>query len=78
MVAAQIPQVSTVYVTFSRSTSTRLTENRGFDAVAMTVIKYRSSAGLTPLPCFCHGLPVGTKTTSSRLNRSATSLAATR
>ena len=30
-----------------RSMSTRLTENRGLDAVAMTVIRYRSSAGLT-------------------------------
>jgi hypothetical protein len=33
------PRVSTVYVAPPRSTSTRLTENRGFDAVAMTVIR---------------------------------------
>src|SRR2546423_12933024 len=58
--------------------STRLTWNRGFDAVAMTVIRYRSSAGLTATSPFCHGCPVGTKTTSSSANRSATSLAATR
>lgn len=46
--------MSTVYVTFfSRSTSTRETENRGLEAVAMTVMRYRSSAGLTPFPCFC-------------------------
>jgi hypothetical protein len=31
--------VSTVYVTPARSTSTRLTVNRGFDAVAITVIR---------------------------------------
>ena len=46
--------------------STRLTENRGFDAVAITVIRYRSSDGDTFLPSFCHGWPVGTKMTSSR------------
>ena len=58
--------------------STRLTENRGLDAVATTVIRYRSSARLTSRSTFCHGCPVGTKMTSSSPNRSATSLAATR
>src|SRR3954454_2139989 len=58
--------------------STRLTENRGLLAVAITVIRYRSSAEVTWRPCFCHGSPVGTNTTSSRSKRSATSLAATR
>ena len=58
--------------------STRLTENRGLDAVAITVMRYRSSAGLTTVADFCHGWPVGTKITSSSANRSATSLAATR
>jgi hypothetical protein len=70
--------VSTVYVGPSRSMSTRLTRNRGLDAVAITVIRYRSSAGLTVTSSFCHGCPVGTKTTSSSENLSATSLAATR
>src|SRR3954470_19394123 len=58
--------------------STRLTMNRGLEAVAMTVMRYRSSAGLTAKSLFCQGCPVGTKTTSSRPKRSATSLAATR
>src|SRR3954470_1724239 len=56
--------------------STRLTENRGLDAVAMTVIRYRSSAGLTARSLFCHGSPVGTKTTSSNPKRPASSLGA--
>ena len=58
--------------------STRLTVKRGLDAVAMTVIRYRSSGGLTSRSVFCHGCPVGTKTTSSSPNSPATSLAATR
>ena len=58
--------------------SSLLTENRGFEAVAITVIRYRSSAADTFLSCFCHGWPVGTKTTSSREKMCATSLAATR
>jgi hypothetical protein len=44
-----------VYVGPPRSMSTRLTENRGLDAVAITVIRYRSSGGLTPRSVFCHG-----------------------
>src|SRR5690349_4148657 len=44
----------------------------------MTVMRYRCSAVLTSLSSFCHGLPVGTKTTSSSANRACTSLAATR
>src|SRR5215207_6005672 len=71
-------RVSMVYVGPGRSMSTRLTENRGLDAVAMTVIRYRSSDGLTSTSPFCHGCPVGTNTTSYSLNRLATSLAATR
>jgi hypothetical protein len=47
--------------------STRLTENRGLDAVAMTVIRYRSSAAETSRSDFCQGWPVGTKMTSSSL-----------
>lgn len=47
--------VSIVYVGPGRSMSTRLTENRGLEAVAMTVIRYRSSAGLTSRSDFCHG-----------------------
>ena len=35
----------------------------------MTVIRYRSSAVLTSSSAFCHGCPVGTKTTSSSRNR---------
>ena len=70
--------VSTVYVGPSRSMSVRLTLNRGFDAVAITVIRYRSSAVDTRRSLFCHGWPVGTKTTSSRSKVLATSLAATR
>ena len=58
--------------------STRLTENRGLDAVAITVIRYRSSDGATRRPSFCHGCPVGTNTTSSSEKKCATSLAATR
>ena len=58
--------------------STRLTENRGFDAVAITVIRYRSSAAETSRPSFCQGWPVGTKTTSSSEKKCPTSLAATR
>src|SRR3954453_19819462 len=71
-------RVSTVSVGPSRSTSTRLTLKRGLDAVAITVIRYRSSAAETCRSAFCQGSPVGTKTTSSRLNRLATSEAATR
>ena len=59
-----------------RSMSTRLTENRGFDAVAITVIRYRSSAA--EAASFSSGRPVGTNTTSSSANACATSLAATR
>src|SRR4051812_12972625 len=70
--------VSMVYVGPLRSMSTRETQNRGFEAVAMTVIRYRSSAADTCRSCFCHGWPVGTKTTSSRSNQACTSLAATR
>ena len=40
-------RVSIVYVGPGRSMSTRLTENRGFEAVAITVIRYRSSGGET-------------------------------
>src|SRR5690242_11398053 len=58
--------------------STRLTVNRGFEAVAMTVMRYRCSAGVTSTSCLKDGAPVGTKTTSSRSNSAATSLAATR
>lgn len=58
--------------------STRDTLNCGLEAVAITVIRYRSSAMETSRPFFCHGTPVGTKTTSSSPKRAATSLAATR
>src|SRR5699024_6498050 len=58
--------------------STRLTENLGLDAVAITVMRYRSSAGETGRSRVCHGSPVGTKATSRSPNRWATSLAATR
>ncbi len=68
--------VSMVYVAPARSMSTRLTVNRGLDAVATTVIRYRCSAELTW--SFCHGRPVGTNTTSSRPSPACTSLAATR
>ena len=61
-----------------RSMSIRLTENRGLDAVAITVIRYRSSDGDTFRSSFCHGWPVGTNTTSSSVKTCATSLAATR
>ncbi len=71
-------RVSIVYVGPGRSMSTRLTENRGFDAVAITVIRYRSSAGETSRSSFCHGWPVGTKITSSRSKYACTSLAATK
>src|SRR4051795_1267431 len=67
-----------VYVGPSRSMSTRDTQKRGFDAVAITVMRYRSSAADTWRSCFCHGWPVGTNTTSSRSNQACTSLAATR
>ena len=70
--------MSIVYVGPGRSTSTRLTVKPGLDAVAMTVMRYRSSAGLTSRASFCHGWPVGTKTTSSSSKTLATSLAATR
>ena len=52
----------------ARSTSTRLTEKRGLEAVAITVIRYRSSAAET-CRLFCQGWPLGTNTTSSRSNR---------
>src|SRR5882757_8281827 len=71
-------RVSMVYVGPARSMSTRLTENRGSAEVAITVIRYRSSAADTARSVFCHGAPVGTNTTSSRSKRSATSLAATK
>jgi len=58
--------------------STRLTLNRGLEAVAITVMRYLSSAGETARPSFCQGSPVGTKTTSSRLKMCATSLPATK
>ena len=48
-------RVSTVYVLPGRSMSTRDTVKRGFEAVAMTVIRYRSSASVTPVSFFCHG-----------------------
>ena len=70
--------MSIVYVGPGRSMSTRLTENRGLDAVAITVIRYRSSAADTTRSDFCHGWPVGTKITSSRSKYACTSLAATR
>jgi len=68
--------VSMVYVGPGRSMSTRLTVNCGFEAVAITVIRYRSSAG--DAPSLSSGCPVGTNTTSSSENACATSLAATR
>ncbi|BAS17763.1 hypothetical protein AHiyo8_60660 [Arthrobacter sp. Hiyo8] len=71
-------RVSIVKVGPGRSTSTRLTVKLGLEAVAMTVIKYRCSASLTCLCDFCQGCPVGTKTTSSKRNLAATSLAATK
>jgi hypothetical protein len=52
------------------------TVKRGFEAVAMTVMRYRCSAGLAST--FMYGVPVGTKTTSSSSKCWATSLAATR
>src|SRR3954463_16504300 len=67
-----------VYVGPSRSMSTRDTQNRGLDAVAITVMRYRSSAAETCRSCFCQGCPVGTNTTSSSPNQACTSLAATR
>src|ERR1700731_4965983 len=57
--------------------STRLTENRGFAAVAITVIRYRSSPALT-WRFFCQGCPPGPNPPSSSSNKEATSLAATR
>src|SRR5699024_6192001 len=58
--------------------STRETVKRGFDAVAMTVIRYRCSGLVTSSTSFWYGRPVGTKTTSSRSKVAWTSLAATR
>jgi hypothetical protein len=71
-------RVSIVYVGPPRSMSTRETVNRGFDAVAITVIRYRCSGGATLRADFCQGCPVGTNMTSSRPNQAWTSLAATR
>ena len=48
------------------------------DRYLMTVMRYRSSAALTSRCVFCHGVPVGTKTTSSSEKSAATSLAAER
>src|SRR4029079_8240229 len=76
--AARSRSVSIVYVGPPRSMSTRDTVNRGLDAVATTVIRYRCSAGETTRSAFCHGSPVGTNTTSSRSNQACTSLAATK
>src|SRR3954468_7945970 len=56
--------------------STRETVNRGFDAVATTVMRYRCSVEATA--ALWGGMPVGTNTTSSRSNTRCTSLAATR
>src|SRR6476646_3791117 len=67
-----------VYVGPPRSMSTRDTQKRGLEAVAMTVIRYRCSAVVTWRSDFCHGSPVGTKTTSSSSNHDCTSEAATR
>ena len=58
--------------------STRDTVNFGFDAVAMTVIRYRSSALVTFLSNLNTGRPVGTKITSSRSYTQDTSEAATK
>src|SRR5665647_910717 len=58
--------------------STRETVNRGFDAVAITAIRYRCSAGVTSGCCLNAGRPVGTKITSSSASSAAASLAATR
>src|SRR5690606_13827618 len=58
--------------------STRLTVKRGLEAVAITVMRYRCSAGVTRWCCLNPGLPVGTKTTSSSPRCAAASLAATR
>ena len=58
--------------------STRETVNFGFDAVAITVIRYRSSALVTFLSSLNTGRPVGTNSTSSRSYTHATSDAATR
>src|SRR5512141_2764945 len=71
-------RVSAVYVGPPRSMSTRDTQNRGLDAVAITVIRYRCSAGVTRRSDFCQGSPVGTNTTSSSSNHACTSEAATR
>ena len=68
--------VSSVYVGPRRSISRRDTEKWGLEAVASTVRRYRSSAGVT---CrFCHGWPAGTKTTSSSPNCQRASSAHTR
>src|SRR5690606_31288655 len=56
--------------------STRLTVNRGLDAVATTVIRYRCSASVTS--AFIHGSPGGTQTTASRSTVCCAALAATR
>src|SRR6476620_1107910 len=58
--------------------STRETQKAGVEAVAMTVMRYLASGADTSRDCFCHGWPVGTKTTSSRSKNDCTSLAATR
>lgn len=50
----------------------------GVDAVAITVIRYRSSALVTCLSSLNTGRPVGTKITSSRSYTQATSEAATK
>src|SRR6266511_469562 len=70
--------VSTEYVGPSRSISRRDTEKRGLADVAMTAIRYRSSAGETFRSCFIQGRPVGTNTTSSRWNCHRASSAVTR
>src|SRR3954463_6475101 len=56
--------------------STLETVNRGFEAVATTVMRYRCSVEDTA--ALWGGCPGGTKTTSSRSNTRWTSLAATR
>ena len=58
--------------------STRDTVNFGLDAVAMTVMRYRSSALVTFLSSLNTGRPVGTKITSSRSYTHDTSEAATK
>ena len=70
--------VSVVYVGPSRSTSTRDTVKWGLDEVAMTVIRYRSTADVTRRSAFIQGWPVGTNTTSSRWNCHSAASAVTR